>query len=79
MMSPFGSGGRKKDCSKQSIENYKLRLWFEEDLDISIYELNFHPLLVEKNPSGFSFLLKEKERLILHRNVFVFSANAMEK
>ncbi len=29
---------------------YKLRLWFEEILDVSIYELDFYPLLIEEDP-----------------------------
>lgn len=32
--------------------DYVLRLWFEEELDVSIYELDFRPLFVEQNPGG---------------------------
>jgi hypothetical protein len=36
------------------IGDYKLRLWFEEDLDVSIYELDFYSLIVEDNPGAIS-------------------------
>jgi hypothetical protein len=39
------------------IRDFILRLWFEEELDAAIYDLDFAPLFVEK------------QRLILHRNV----------
>jgi hypothetical protein len=32
------------------LGNYQLRLWFEEDLDVSIYDLDFYPLLIEEDP-----------------------------
>jgi hypothetical protein len=41
---------------------YVLRLWFEEDLDVSIYDLDFYPLFVEENPGGVFELLRNKER-----------------
>ena len=44
------------------IEDYVLRLWFEEELDVSIYELDFYPLIVEDNPGGVFEILKDKER-----------------
>jgi hypothetical protein len=44
------------------VEDYILRLWFEEDLDVSIYELDFYPLVVEDNPGGVFSVLKDKER-----------------
>jgi hypothetical protein len=47
------------------IGDYKLRLWFEEDLDVSIYELDFYSLIVEDNPGGVFEELKEKERFQL--------------
>ncbi|MEW5956202.1 MAG: hypothetical protein AB1801_00640, partial [Chloroflexota bacterium] len=34
------------------VNDYILRLWFEEKLDVSIYELDFYPLMVEDNPGG---------------------------
>jgi hypothetical protein len=47
------------------LSDYKLRLWFEEDLDVSIYELDFHSLIVEDNPGGVFEVLKDKERFQL--------------
>ncbi len=41
---------------------YVLRLWFEEDIDVSIYDLDFYPLFVEENPGGVFELLRNKER-----------------
>lgn len=46
----------------EHIENYVLRLWFEEILDVAIYELDFYPLLVQENPGGIFLALKDKER-----------------
>lgn len=34
------------------VQDYVLRLWFDEELDVSIYELDFYPLTVEDNPGG---------------------------
>jgi hypothetical protein len=47
------------------ISDYKLRLWFEEDLDVSIYELDLQPLFVEDNPGGVFEVLRDKERFRL--------------
>jgi len=44
------------------LHDYVLRLWFEEDLDISIYELDFHPLFVDENPGGVFEALKSQAR-----------------
>ena len=44
------------------VKDYILLLWFEEDLDVSIYELDFYPLLIEDNPGGVFSALKDKER-----------------
>ncbi len=44
------------------LNGYVLRLWFEEDLDVSIYDLDFYPLFVEDNPGGVFELLRNKER-----------------
>lgn len=44
------------------VRDYILRLWFEDDLDVSIYELDFYPLMVEDNPGGVFAPLKDKER-----------------
>ena len=47
------------------IDDYILRLWFEEDLDVSIYELDFYSLMVEENPGGVFLPLKSQERFRL--------------
>ena len=47
------------------VRDYILRLWFEENLDVSIYELDFYPLMVEKNPGGVFLPLKDRERFRL--------------
>ncbi len=44
------------------VADYILRLWFEEALDVSIYELDFYPLMVADNPGGVFAVLKDKER-----------------
>ena len=46
----------------EHLDGHTLRLWFEEDLDVSIYELDFKPLLIEENPGGVFELLKDPER-----------------
>jgi hypothetical protein len=42
--------------------DYILRLWFEGEGGVSIYELDFYPLMVEENPGGVFTALKERER-----------------
>ena len=49
----------------EHIRDYVLRLWFEEDLDISIYELDFYPLFVEENPGEVFLPLRDVERFRL--------------
>lgn len=44
------------------VTDYILRLWFEEELDVSIYELDFYPLVVADNPGGVFAVLKDKKR-----------------
>ncbi len=44
------------------IGDYKLRLWFEEELDVTIYEFDFYSLIVEQNPGGIFDELKKKEQ-----------------
>ena len=57
------AGRQEKGLLKaEHLDNYTLRLWFEEELDVSIYELDFQPLIVEGNPGGVFSALKEKER-----------------
>lgn len=47
------------------VKDYVLRLWFEEELDVSIYELDFYPLVVTDNPGGVFAALQDKERFSL--------------
>lgn len=44
------------------LRDYVLRIWFEEDLDISIYELDFYPLLLEEYPGEVLLPLRDKKR-----------------
>ncbi len=44
------------------LTDYVLRLWFEEDLDVSIYELDFGPLITEEYPGEVLLSLRDKER-----------------
>ena len=46
----------------EHLTQFVLRVWFEEDLDVSIYELDFRPLFVEENPGGVFELLRDEER-----------------
>ena len=57
---------RKKGLLKaEYVRDYVLRLWFGEDMDVSIYELNFYPLIVEENPGEVFLPLRDKERFRL--------------
>jgi hypothetical protein len=49
------------------IGEYTLRLWFEENLDVSIYELDFSPLVAQENPGGVFEALRDRERFQLVR------------
>ncbi|QQE67276.1 hypothetical protein GFS31_39890 [Leptolyngbya sp. BL0902] len=44
------------------LGDYTLRLWFEEDLDVSIYDLDFYPLLIEEDPGPALRPLRQIER-----------------
>lgn len=44
------------------LTEYVLRLWFEEVLDVSIYELDFAPLLIDENPGPALLPLRILER-----------------
>jgi hypothetical protein len=44
------------------LEGYVLRLWFEEDLDVSIYELDFYPLLNGDHPGTALLPLRDQAR-----------------
>ena len=43
------------------IADFVLQIWFEEELSVSIYELDFRSLFIEDNPGVFE-LLRDKER-----------------
>ncbi|MCB0081099.1 MAG: hypothetical protein KDE50_29450 [Caldilineaceae bacterium] len=47
------------------VRDYILRLWFEEELDVTIYELDFYPLFVAENPGGVFEVLKNQDRFRL--------------
>ena len=44
------------------LHDYVLRLWFEEALDVSIYEFDFYPLLMEEDPGEALLPLREQAR-----------------
>jgi hypothetical protein len=46
----------------EPMGGHVLRLWFEEALDVSIYELDFNSLFVEQNPGGVFTVLRDAER-----------------
>jgi hypothetical protein len=47
------------------VRDYVLRLWFEDDLDVSIYELDFYPLIMEDDPGEVFLRLRDKEHFRL--------------
>ena len=49
----------------EHIKDYILRLWFEEELDVSIYELDFYPLIVKEYPGEAFLPLRDKKRFEL--------------
>ena len=49
----------------EHVRDYILRLWFEEDSEVSIYELDFYSLIVEENPGEIFLPLRDKERFKL--------------
>lgn len=46
----------------EHIKEYTLQLWFEELLDVTIYELDFYPLLFEDEPGPAFIPLQQVER-----------------
>ncbi len=46
----------------EHVEGYVLRLWFEEDFDVSIYDLDWKPLLFEETPRSALLPLRDLER-----------------
>lgn len=62
----FWQNNQEKGLLKaEYVQDYVLRLWFEEDMDISIYELDFYPLIVEEDPGEVFLPLRDKERFRL--------------
>lgn len=49
----------------EHIRDYVLQLWFEEQLAVSIYELDFYPLLIEDDPGPVFLPLRDKDRFQL--------------
>jgi hypothetical protein len=49
----------------EHVKDYLLRLWFEENLDVSIYELDFYPLIEDENPGEALLPLRDKKRFEL--------------
>jgi hypothetical protein len=47
------------------VRDYVLRLWFEDDLDVSIYKLDFYPLIMEDDPGEVFLRLRDKEHFRL--------------
>lgn len=47
------------------VIDYVLRLWFEEELDVTIYELDFYPLIMEDDLGKVFLPLRNQERFRL--------------
>ncbi len=47
------------------VRDYVLRLWFEDDLDVAIYELDFYPLIMEDDPGEVFLRLRDKQHFRL--------------
>jgi hypothetical protein len=47
------------------LHDFVLRLWFEDDLDVSIYDLDFYLLIIEDDPGEVFLPLRDKERFRL--------------
>lgn len=47
------------------LGEYILTIWFEEEMDVSIYELNFEPLLNSAKENTVFQSLKDKERFAM--------------
>lgn len=44
------------------LSNYVIRLWFEEELDVAIYDLDWKPLLIDEEPGTALLPLRDTER-----------------
>jgi len=49
----------------EHVHDFVLRLWFEEEMDVSIYRLDFRPLFVDENPGGVFEMLRDQKRFAL--------------
>jgi hypothetical protein len=47
------------------LHDFLLRLWFDEEGGVSVYELDFYPLLFEENPGEVFLPLRDVERFRL--------------
>jgi len=47
------------------LHDLVLRLWFEDDLDVSIYDLDFSLLIIEDDPGEVFLPLRDRERFRL--------------
>ncbi|MEZ4863343.1 MAG: hypothetical protein R3C14_18645 [Caldilineaceae bacterium] len=47
------------------MHDFTLQLWFEEELDVTIYELDSYPLFVTENPGGVFTALRDQQRFRL--------------
>lgn len=62
----FWEGHEERGLLKaEYIRDYVLRLWFEEAMDVSIYELDFYPLIMEEEPGEVLLALRDKKRFQL--------------
>lgn len=52
------------------VDGYTLRLWFENAFDVSIYELDFYPLVVQDNSGGVFRALQERARFQIVRGEY---------
>lgn len=49
----LGKNRQEKGLLKaECVRNYVLRLWFDDEMDVSMHELDFQPLIVKHNPGG---------------------------
>lgn len=44
------------------LHEFQLRLWFEEDLDVCIYDLDWKALLIDEEPGSALLPLRDVER-----------------
>lgn len=49
----------------EHVHDFVVRLWFEQEMDVSIYELDMRSLFVDQNPGGVFEPLRDPERFRL--------------